>query len=576
MIHGPTDRRLDYGELAEAAATLPVPDEVPLKDPADYRLLGTRVRGVDVAEIVVGRTRYGLDTKLPGMLYAAIARPAFFGARLASFDDRRAMELPGVRRAVEVEPLDNPVHLKPGVAVIAESTWSAIKGRDALEARWELGPYGVESSEALRARFRELIGQPGEALRDDGDVDAALARATTVVEAEYEIPFLYHAQMEPMNCVADVRDGQAEIWGPMQDPGGAQHLTSTVTGIPPESITVHMTRSGGGFGRRLLSDFVAEAAYLSKAVGAPVQVVWTREDDLRHGYYRPAGLHRLRAGLDTDGRPIAWAHRLVNTSRYEYSLDSDGPAASELYADDFPARFVPNFRLEYTSVPTAIPTCAWRSTLHSANAFVAQSFVDELALAAGADPLEFRLRLLGDGGELDYSSHGGPLYDPRRQKRVLELAAAEAGWGDPLPEGWGRGIAGHFTFGTYAAEVAEVSVEPSGAFKVHRIVAALDCGILINRLGAEAQVQGGVLHGLNATLNGEITVEEGRAVQGNCDGYRLLRMNEIPEVEVHFVSSTAQPFGLGEPPLPPVAPAVANAIHAASGVRVRSLPIRPQ
>ncbi len=575
VAHDPTGQQLGYGDVAETAARQPVPERPRLKQPSEYRLLGTRVAGADNADIVRGAPLYGLDVRRPGMLYAVVARPAVHGATVARFDDRAARAVPGVRQVIPIAALDGPTSMRDGVAVLADSTWVAMKGRDALEVTWRDGPTGRESTTALRQRFEQALDQPpGEIVRADGDPDAALARAARVVEADYEVPFLYHAQMEPMNCVADLHADGGEIQGPMQMPGRVRALVARVTGVPAENIRVHMTRAGGGFGRRLLADYAAEAAYLSHRAGAPVKVVWTREDDLRHGYYRPAGRHRLRAGIDELGRLVAWTHHLANTSRYAYARGADGAVASELYADDFPARFVSDFRLAYTSIETAIPTCAWRATLHSANAFAVQGFLDEAAHAAGQDPLAFRLALVEGRGDLSYAHHGGPVYSPRRLAGVLRLAAERAGWGEPLAAGRGRGIAAHFTFGTYAAEVAEVTVDGSGAVRVDRIVCACDCGIVVNRSGAEAQVEGGVLMGLNAALNGEVTVEDGRTVQGNFDGYPLLRIDEAPAVEAHFVPSAEAPFGLGEPPLSPVAPAVANAVFAATGRRVRRLPMR--
>jgi isoquinoline 1-oxidoreductase beta subunit len=420
------------------------------------------------------------------------------------------------------------------------------------------------------------VARPGEPVRRDGDVDTALARAAQVVEATYEVPLLAHVPMEPINCTADVRPGRAEVWGPMQDPDGVRDLAARVTGLPAGSITVHMTRSGGGFGRRLISDYGAEAAYLSKAVGAPVQVLWTREEDLSQDFYRPCGVHRLRAGLDSSGRLVAWDHHLANPSRYAYAENGQPPVVSELYPDDFPAGFVPDFRLAYTHIPCGIPGGAWRSTLHSSNAFAVESLVNELAHALGRDPLAYRLELLGAPRRLDYKGHGGPVFDTGRLAGVLRLVAEKAGWGSPLPAGRARGIAGHFTFGSYAAHVAELSRAPDRGFRVDRIVVAVDCGLVVNRSGAEAQVQGGVLDGLSAALYGAVTVENGRVRETNFDRYRLVRMREAPRVETWFVSSEAPPSGLGEPPVPPVAPAVASALFALTGDRPRRLPlIRP-
>ena len=571
VIHGPTGRRLGYGALAADAATVRVPSDVPLKRDSDFRLIGTRVRNVDARAIARGTQRYGIDVSLPGMRIASIVH-APFGARLVSVDDTRALAVPGVRRVVRLTPRDNPVELREGVAVVADNTWAAFEGRRALVVTWsDPGIVGATSAE-LVASFHAALERPGERIRDDGDVDAVIAVAARTLNVVYEIPFIAHVPMEPVNFTADVRGDRVELWGTAQSPGDAQALAARVVGIPPANVTVHMERAGGGFGRRLMSDFAAEAAYLSKAMAAPIKVVRTREDDLQHDYYRPAGVHRVRAALDAAGAPIAWAHHLANTSRYAFA-GRPNPVKSELYPDDFPARLLPNVRLEYTRVESVIPVGAWRATLHSANAFVVQSAIDELAHLAGRDPLEFRLAMLGAPRRLPYADHGGPTFDTGRLANVLRLAADRSGWRTPLPRGRGRGIAAHFTFGSYVAHVAEVSVDSAGKPRVHRIVAAVDCGTVVNASGAEAQVQGGVIDGLSAALYGEITVDRGRVNQGNFNNYRLLRMSEVPVIDVHFVRSSEPPSGLGEPPVSPVAPAVANGIFAATGRRVRRLPL---
>ncbi len=550
------------------------PAEVALKDASRYRLIGTRVAGVDNGAIVTGRATYGIDSRVPGMLHACVLHPPF-GHRLAAVDTSRAERVPGVRRVVRIEPLPSPLHLRQGIAVLADTTWAAMQGQRALQATWEPVAGPPIDSEALRAAMLRGIEQPGEALRNDGDVPAALAAAVRTVEATYEVPLLAHAPMEPMNCLADVRADRAEVWGPMQDPDGVRALAARVTGLEPKTIAVHMTRAGGGFGRRLMSDYGAEAAFLSKAAGRPVQVLWTREEDFSQDFYRPCGIHRLRAAVDAAGRITAWEHRLANPSRYAYAKNDRPPVSSEMYAEDFPVGCLPNVRLAYTHVDSGIPGGAWRSTLHSSNAFAVQSFVDELAHTLGRDPLELRLELLGAPRALEYKGHGGPVFDTGRLAGVLRLAAERAGWSTSLPAGRARGIAGHFTFGSYAAHVVEVARTASG-IRVDRIVVAIDCGQVVNLSGAEAQAQGGVYDGLGAALHGEITVEQGRVRQTNFDGYQLLRMNEAPRVEVHFVPSAAPPSGLGEPPVPPVAPALANALFALTGKRLRRLPLGAQ
>ena len=570
VTHSPTGRRLSYGELAGEAGSIPVPDQVPLKRTEDFHTIGTRVPNVDAAPIARGAQRYGIDVVRPGMVIAAISH-APFGARIASVDETRARAVPGVREVVRIAPRDNPIELREGVAVIADNTWAAFEGSRALKVTWT-DPIGAASSAALETAFRAGLETPGQRIRDDGDVDAALRSATKTLDVVYEIPFIAHVPMEPVNYTADVHGDRVELWGPTQDPGDAQDLAARVVGVPAANVTVHMERCGGGFGRRLMVDYAAEAAYLSKAVGAPVKVVRTREEDLQHDYFRPSGMHRIRAGLDARGTPVAWAQHLANTSRYAFAGRSDA-VKSELYPDDFPAQCLANVRLEYTPVASAIPTGAWRATLHSANAFAVQSAVDELARLAGRDPLAFRIAMLGPPRRLRYADHGGPVFDTGRLAGVLRLAADRAGWGKPLPPGRGRGIAAHFTFGSYVAHVAEVSVDAAGRPRVHRIVAAVDCGRVVNPSGAEAQVQGGVMDGLGSALFGQVTVDQGRVQQSNFSDYRLLRMRDTPSLEVHFVRSTEPPSGLGEPPVSPVAPAVANAIFSLTGKRIRRLPL---
>jgi isoquinoline 1-oxidoreductase beta subunit len=572
VVHEPSGRRASYGELAADAARLDPAKEPPLRASNRFRLIGTRVRNVDTEAIVTGRQEYGLDVRVPGVLVAMIVKPPFSG-RVRRIDESAALAIPGVMRVVRMPARPNRTELVEGVAVVARDTWSAIRGRRALTVEWDDAESAKQSTVALEQECRALLQRPGQPIRDDGNVDAALGSAAHAIEATYQVPFLAHVPMEPVNCTAHVRDGHCDVWGPMQDPDDVKALVASVTGFAAAAVTVHMTRAGGGFGRRLMSDYAAEAAFLSQAAGAPVKVIWTREDDLQHDYYRPAGWHHLRAGLDAGGRPLAWTHHLANASRYAFAGSRQPAVASELYKDDFPAGCLTNVRLSYSPAASAIPAGAWRATLHSSNAFAVQSFVDELAHAAGQDPVAFRLTMLGAVRELPYAGHGGPVLDTGRLAAVLRLATQRAGWEKPLPRGRGRGVALHFTFGTYAAHVAEVTVDADGKLRVDRIVAAFDCGIVVNRSGAEAQAQGGILDGLGAALFGEITVDAGRVQQTNFHQYRMLRMREAPRVEVYFIESAADPRGMGEPPVPPVAPAVANAIFAATGRRIRTLPL---
>lgn len=569
-------REVGYGDLVDAAAGIepPNPEDIRLTDPSRFRIVGTPRRDVDSEGIVTGATRYGLDTKVPGMLYAVIEKAPTFGGRVRSFDPSRALNVPGVRQVVAIEPLDNPVFLVAGVAVVADNTWAAIKGRSALRIEWDSGPRAEESSESLREQFDRRTHEGGDLIRDDGDVDSALAGAAVKLDAVYEVPFLYHASMEPMNCVADVREDRCEIWAPTQVPGACQALGMRLTGLPREAVQVHMIRTGGGFGRRLMADYAAEAVYLSKSVGQPVQVVWTREDDMRHGYYRPAGMYRLSAGVDSDGNLVAWKAAVSTTSRHAFRGDRETAAETEVFPDALPAAAVPNFRLTYSAADSSVPTGALRGPGKNASTFVDQCFLDEIAHAAGKDPVEMLREIIGEPRDLPYRDHGGPTFNTGRLRRVLDLAVEKSDWAGPSPAGHGRGVAAHMMFGAYVAQVAEVSVDGAGNVRVHRVVCAVDCGIVINPSGARAQVEGGILHGLSAALHGEITIANGAAVQENFGAYPLLRIDETPRVDIHFVPSTEPPTGLGEMAFPSIIPAVANAVSAATGVRVRRLPIR--
>jgi isoquinoline 1-oxidoreductase beta subunit len=572
VVHAKSGRRLAYGAVAADAAKLPPPTDVQLKPASEFRLIGTRVTGVENHGVVTGRVRYGLDVRSRGMLVATVARPPF-GSTIVAVDSSGAERVPGVVRVVRLAGLDNPIHLREGVAVVAESTWAALKGRKALQISFESSAqFGSDSSRVIEA-CRSALDIGGTVIRDDGDVDRAFAAAAQLVSADYEVPFLAHVPMEPVNCFADVRPDRCLIEGPMQDPGGLLDLVAEVTGIPADRITVRLTRAGGGFGRRLLSDYGVEAALLSREMKAPVQMMRSREDDIASDYYRPAGVHRLRASIGPGNRVTGWSHHLANPSRYAYARRIQAAAASEMYPDDFPVGCLADVRFSYSHIDSVIPRGAWRSTLHSSNAFAVQSFVDEVAHALRRDPLTLRLELLGAPRELPYSMHGGPVFDPGRLAGVLRLAADKAGWLSPLPSGRARGIAGHFTFGTYVAEVVEISPDAKRGFRVDRVVAAVDCGKVVNQSGAEAQIEGGVLEGLSAALYGQVTVEGGRPIQTNFDAYRLLRFVEAPRVEVHFVASEASPTGLGEPGVPPAAPALANAVFALTGERIRRLPI---
>jgi isoquinoline 1-oxidoreductase subunit beta len=558
------NHRLTYGELATKAATLPLPSDPPLKDPKNFRILGTRVHRLDTPSKVNGSAEFGIDVRMPGMLFATIERAPVFGAKVKSFDATAAKALPGVRHVVQLSgtPWTGVngawgVGTESGIAVVADTYWHAVEGRRALRITWDEGPAATLSD--IPGKLAALANQAGVTAKTAGDAAAALAGAAKKVEGVYTVPFLHHATMEPMNCTASVRAGGCEVWAPTQNQTRAQEVAAEAAGIAKEKVSIHTTLLGGGFGRRLESDFVAEAVSISKAVNAPVKVVWSREDDTKHGFYRPATYNTLSAGLDAQNRPVAWTHHIVAPP----ILTKFGPLQDGIDrtlidgATDIPYAF-PNLFVDQLAVDLPIPLGFWRSVGASQNAFVVECFFDEVAAAAGRDPYELRREL---------------LQAKPRHLRVLELAATKAGWGSPLPPGRGRGIAIAEWEPTTCAEVAEVSVAADGTVRVHRVVCAVDCGPVVNPDTIEAQMQGGVVFGLSAALYGEITIDKGRVQQGNFNDYPVLRMPEMPVVEVHIVSSTDAQGGIGEPSVPPTAPAVCNAIFAATGKRIRSLPI---
>ncbi len=539
--HTGSGRTLGYGALVARAATLPVPENPPLKSPADFRILGTRVPRVDTPDKVTGRAGYGLDVRVPGMVHAAVARSPVFGGKVKTFDPAPALAVPGVKKVVQIGS---------GVAVVAENTWAAFQGKRALRVEWDEGATAQWSNDGIATAFKTAAEKPGQSVRAVGDVDAGLQGAVSTVEAVYQAPYLAHACMEPMNCTAHVSGGRCEIWAPTQSPQGVQREAARVTGLPVSSITVHVTYLGGGFGRRGGPvDYAREAVELAQKVETPVQVVWTREDDIQNGLYRPATYNVLRAGLDAGGRPVAWSHRLVGPDGASFMITR---GADELIYD------IPHFRLERVVQDPGMPIAPWRGVGPSQNGWVVESFADELAHAAGKDPVAFRRELVA----------GKP-----RLVAVLDLAAEKAGWESPVPAGRGRGIA-LWQFGeTSVCEVAEVSVGADGGVRVHRVVCAADCGIVVNPDTVEAQLQSAIAYGLTAALYGEITIDRGRVVQSNFHDYRMLKLAEMPATQVYLVKSEAAPGGVGEAGLPPIAPAVCNAIFAATGKRIRKLPI---
>lgn len=551
VVHEASDRRAGYGELAEAAAMQPVPEDVPLKDPADYRLLGKPRKRLDTPYKVDGSATFGIDVKRPGLLTATVARCPVFGGKAVSYDEAAARQVPGVRDVVKISS---------GVAVVADHYWAALEGRRALKIEWDEGEWASQSNEGIRGAFRELAAEPGAVARDDGDAAGALARASRRLEAVYELPYLAHATMEPMNCTADVRADGCDIWAPTQFQTGSQGRAAEITGLAPDQVKVHTTYLGGGFGRRAETDFVDEAVEASKAVGAPVKVVWSREDDTQHDFYRPASHHVLRAALDARGRPVAWTHRAVVPSimlRWFPGMVQNGLDGEAVEGAVALPYAIPNVHVDYHHAEVGVPVGFWRSVGHTHNAYVIECFMDELAQAAGADPFEYRRSLLSEAP---------------RHLRVLELAAEKAGWGSRLPAGRARGIAVHESFGSFVAEVAEVSVE-DGRPRVHRVVAAVDCGPTVNPSIIEAQIESAICYGLTAALYGAIDIEAGRAKQSNFHNYQMVRIDEMPDVEVHIVPSAESQGGIGEVGTPPITPAVVNALYALQGQPVRRLPI---
>jgi len=588
--HPASDRTARYGALAARAATLTVPLEVPLKDASRYRLIGTRVSGTDNHRVVTGQGVFGIDVRLPGMKFAAIAKCPVFNGRPLTIDSTKARQVPGVRDIVEIQGLDNPTMLMPGVAVVADSTWAAFKGRDALVITWDEGPYAADSNASLAEQFQKLLAAPPATLHNSGRVDDALAAATTVVDNTYSFPFVSHATLEPHNCTADFRDGEMWVRGPLQMPMGVPSIVSRATGIAADKVHVHCTRIGGGFGRRLMSDYAAEAAVIAKAIGGAVMVIDNREGDLQHDYYRPAAMQRLRAGLDGDGTIVAWDHVIASCSRNAYRKDPRGEHSTETYgsyvgrvqrlqqldADLQPTR-IPNARLRYGAPLTGVPTGAWRAPAHVVNAFVIETTIDELAARARRSPVDLRLAILGESGDVPKADTDQSPYDPARMKAVLLAAAERGGFGARPPEGRARGLAMHHTFGAYCAHVVELSVT-AGAnnqrrVTIHKVVSVADVGQTVNLAMLEAQMQGGIIDGLGAAFYGEVPIERGRATSRNFGDYRMIRMREAPAVmEAHFLPNRLRPTGFGEPPLPPIAPAVANAIAALTGDRIRVMP----
>jgi CO/xanthine dehydrogenase Mo-binding subunit len=544
VLHDASRRSAGYGELAEAAALLSVPAQPKLKDPSQFRIIGTRKPLVDTKDKSTGKAVYGADVRVPGMVYATVVHPPVFGGTVGSFDATKARAVQGVRHVVQVSQ---------GIAVVGDNTWAAREGARALAVTWNNGSFSMSTPDIF-AELARLADGPALEAKREGDASAAFSRAAHRVQATYEAPYLAHATMEPMNCTADVRRDRCEIWAPTQNPQGTQSAAARLTGMPIDAVTVHVTNLGCGWGRRSATDFVVDAVETSMKVGAPVQMAWTREEDMQHDFYRPATHVRLEGAVDANGRASAVRARVV-AQGIAGPRGVDGPAVAGIA--DMPYA-VPNVLVEYARPEIAVPVGYWRSVGPSQNTFVMESFIDEMAHAAGRDPVEFRREMLA-GDE--------------RLRHVLELAAEQAGWGTPLPAGRARGIALLEDRGGRVAEVAEVSIV-NNRVRVHKVTVAADCGQIIHPGIVEAQLSGSVIAGLTAALYGEITIEKGRVKQANFNDYPMMRMREVPEIRVSLVDSHEEPGGVGEPAVPPIAPAVTNAIFALTGQRVRKLPIR--
>jgi isoquinoline 1-oxidoreductase beta subunit len=554
--HRKSAKRMSYGELCDKASKLPIPENPPLKKEYEFKLIGKRIPRLDLQEKIDGKANFGIDVFVPDMLCAAISRPPAYGAKIVSYENEAAKKVPGVQHVIVTDH---------GIAVCAKTIDGAWKGRMALNAEWDKGTHPDLNSETLEKNFLEHLNQPGLSAKKEGNVENALGKAAKKLEATYLLPYLYHATLEPMNCTAHVRQDRCDLWVPTQFQSGVLMSAEKITGLKPAQIHIHTTYLGGGFGRRAEVDVVEEALQISKATGKPIKLIWTREEDVKNDFYRPGNCCRIEAGLDQRGRIVAWSHKVVVPSifdRFFPQMVKDGidPAAVEGISDM--EYKIPNLDVEYVKIDTPIPVGFWRSVGHSHNAFTVESFIDELAYLAKRDPLEFRM------------SH---LRKHPRAQLVLRVAAERAGWGKPLRKGHGRGIAYHYSFGSHVVHVAEVSVDKTeGKIKVHKVVSAVDCGPVVNLDTVKAQIEGATLFGLSAALMEKIQFSDGGVENENFYNYELIRMSDVPEIEINVLRSHAKLGGVGEPGVPPIAPAVANAVFNASGIRVRSLPMAPE
>ncbi|HJT80838.1 MAG TPA: molybdopterin cofactor-binding domain-containing protein [Chthoniobacterales bacterium] len=572
VVHASSGRTLGYGELVNDAARLPVPEKPPLKAREKFNIIGRRTARIDGRDIVTGRARYGIDTKIPGMLYASLERPAWNGAKLKKMDEDGARAVNGVRSIVKLPG--------GGVAIVASNTWAAIKGRAALSVEWDAAaPNEAFDSDAHVKRLEAASRETGFITRKE-DAPPDTGPVTKTIEAIYHYPFYAHAPVETMNCVADVRENRCTIWAPTQAPERLQRLVGELLGIPRENVEVNVTLVGGGFGRRLGVDYAVEAAAISRAAKAPVQLLWSRADDMKHGHFQAASAHYLSAGFDANNKPVAWKHTKAGSYHNISPLDPEDQRNIEWYQGwswgcyDVPYAF-PAVQTAYVAVDLPVKHGPWRAVFAPSSVFAREGFVDEVAQSLGADPLTFRLDMLKGA---DVIKAGDATIDRRRLRRVLQTVRQKSGWGEKLEKGRGRGVACNAYFGyTYIAYVVDVSVDQEQHVRVDRVVAAVDCGLVVNPVGVEQQMESGIIWGISSVLGGEITFKGGSAQQNSFADFAVARMRDVPPIEVHIIGAdAAEPFGMGEPPVPPIVPAITNAIFAATGKRIRRLPVRPE
>lgn len=580
VIHS-SGKKVPFGQLLELAENEVVPDRFKpeFKGRDDWSIIGTPQKQKELNDIITGKTIYGIDADYPGVKIAVVARSPYFDGFVKSVNDTKARAIKGVIDVVVMDrpPLDgNYTYLAAGVAVIADTFWTAKKARDLLEIEWDKGPYTSESSNSLTHHFDDLLSGKGQIVRKDGDYDNAIKSASKVITRTYKMPYVAHVTLEPQNCIAYVEADKVTILGPLQSPTGAAYMANRMTGIDLLKMDIKYTRLGGGFGRRLTSDHAAEAIAISQLSGLPIKVMWTREDDMTHDFYRPAGHQEITAGFDDNGKMVAWTQRLASATKY-YRRDNvkeEDHWNPELYVNDFPRGLVDNFQNEYFSAKSGVSRGSWRAPAHTVNAFAIQSFLDEAAEEFDEDPLDFRLRFLGEPQSILFGDDEDDRFDTARMATVLREAAKMANWGRDMPAGYGLGIASHFTFGGYCALVAEVEMLTDTTFKVHKVYGSVDLGIIINPAGVLSQMEGSINDGLSAALGQAIEVDGGQVINDNFDTYKMMRLvDSVPKVEVHMVTSDIAPQGIGEVPLPPLAPAVTNALVSAGGKRLRSHPL---